>query len=221
MDASKRPRTPPIERICQYCKIAFWAKQSEVKKGHAKFCSKQCYFLGALKLIPRNCLQCGISFKEHPSDIELGRGKYCSRSCYYKSKIGEGNPNWKGGTHITNGYRVIDQRGRAQEGEDNRRIFEHRLIMEKIVGRELTANEVVHHVDENRLNNSPENLQLLTRAEHAILHHGANGQWTRGHDSCVSCGETTRKHQGRGLCSRCHARSRYVPREQRTNASQI
>jgi hypothetical protein len=47
----------------------------------------------------------------------------------------------------------------------------HVVEMEKIIGRRITENEVVHHKDENKTNNDPDNLELMTRAEHA-RHHG-------------------------------------------------
>lgn len=49
-------------------------------------------------------------------------------------------------------------------------IAEHVLIMEKHIGRYLKDGEVVHHIDCNRLNNSIENLQLMTQSEHCALH---------------------------------------------------
>ena len=42
--------------------------------------------------------------------------------------------------------------------------------MESILGRPLRPDEIVHHKDENKKNNAPENLQLMTRAEH-FKHH--------------------------------------------------
>jgi len=58
------------------------------------------------------------------------------------------------------------------KNEDGKRILidEHRYIMEQYLGRKLTKNEVVHHIDENKMNNNIENLQLLTRSEHSRLH---------------------------------------------------
>ena len=47
---------------------------------------------------------------------------------------------------------------------------EHRLIIEEYLGRKLTSNEVVHHIDGNRINNDLGNLQVMTRAEH-MNHH--------------------------------------------------
>ena len=46
----------------------------------------------------------------------------------------------------------------------------HILLMEKILGRELNKNEVVHHINGDKQDNRPENLQVMTRAEHTALH---------------------------------------------------
>ena len=47
---------------------------------------------------------------------------------------------------------------------------EHQFLMEKEIGRKLLKNEVVHHIDANKLNNALENLCLMTRSEHIKLH---------------------------------------------------
>lgn len=51
-----------------------------------------------------------------------------------------------------------------------KRIDMQRYVMEQILGRKLTSDEIVHHIDGNKLNNDPANLQIMTRAEHARLH---------------------------------------------------
>jgi hypothetical protein len=48
--------------------------------------------------------------------------------------------------------------------------IEARILMENYLGRKLSSSELVHHVDNNPLNNSVENLQIVTRAEHKKIH---------------------------------------------------
>ena len=50
------------------------------------------------------------------------------------------------------------------------RIGEHRLIAEFNRGTKLLENEVVHHKDYVGLNNTPNNLQIMTKEEHDYLH---------------------------------------------------
>jgi len=43
-------------------------------------------------------------------------------------------------------------------------VLEHRLVMEKHLGRYLEPHEHVHHIDGNRANNTLKNLELWTTA---------------------------------------------------------
>jgi len=47
---------------------------------------------------------------------------------------------------------------------------EHRIIMEQIIGRKLTFNELVHHKDENKKNNMGSNLEIKSRSKHSKDH---------------------------------------------------
>lgn len=49
-------------------------------------------------------------------------------------------------------------------------IYEHRFRMIRHLGRDLYPDEVVHHKDRNKTNNSLDNLQLMTSSEHTRLH---------------------------------------------------
>lgn len=61
-------------------------------------------------------------------------------------------------------------------------VAEHMLVAEKTIGRFLRDDEVVHHINENKLDNTPENLLVLTQSEHIRLHankrkRGKNGKF--------------------------------------------
>lgn len=51
------------------------------------------------------------------------------------------------------------------------RVLYHRHIASVKIGRWLTKEEHVHHIDDNPLNNSPSNLEILSHSEHASKHH--------------------------------------------------
>jgi hypothetical protein len=88
-------------------------------------------------------------------------------------------PQWKGGRrHRPDGYiRVVAPKGHPRPCETSSSgtayILEHRLVMERHLGRYLTPAEVVHHRDENPRNNDICNLQLFaSQAEHQRVGHG-------------------------------------------------
>jgi len=56
--------------------------------------------------------------------------------------------------------------------------FVHRWIMETMIGRRLQPNEVVHHINGNKLDNDPSNLLLLDYEEHLEFHR--NNYWRTG-----------------------------------------
>lgn len=58
-----------------------------------------------------------------------------------------------------------------QKSYPNGTMLEHRLIAELKIGRMLLDTEVVHHIDENKFNNNPDNLIVFkTTADHSRYH---------------------------------------------------
>ena len=142
------------------------------------------------------CSYCGKLFHIKPSYILKNKKHYCSIECNKKDRSeymsssgnhqfglkGSYNSSWKSDEKITNyGYKKIRCINHPFKDCDNF-VFEHRLVAEEfLLNAEnsisingklyLRKDYVVHHIDENKLNNKVENLLIVTKEEHAKIHH--------------------------------------------------
>ncbi len=124
-----------------------------------------------------------------------GRGKTCSKECRHKFQklalAGTKSTLWRGGFYFRGGYKFI----RAKDHPFANAIGyvrEHRVVMEKKLGRYLKPEEAVHHINENRSDNRIQNLKLMKNNSEHMKEHGVNRI-----RSCI-CGE---KSISLGLCS--------------------
>lgn len=89
-------------------------------------------------------------------------------------------------------------------------IGEHRHIMQKILNRTLHKDEHVHHKNHDTLNNSPDNLCVLSRSEHTKHHLSKYWQkistWTKKYACCIDCGTKDMPHSGHGRCRKCRGK---------------
>jgi hypothetical protein len=92
-----------------------------------------------------------------------------------KFGIRENHPNWKGGVVISRGYRMILVGKEHPRSDRWGRIAEHIFIMEKHLGRYLTNDERVHHIDLDKINNDISNLYLsINVSAHGKIHSSLN-----------------------------------------------
>lgn len=78
---------------------------------------------------------------------------------------------------------------------DGVQVREHRHLMEKKIGRKLRPDEVVHHIDGNKLNNNLDNLVVMTRAEHVLIHDSVSKNLSPhfGHNKGIKMSDETRR----------------------------
>jgi hypothetical protein len=135
------------------------------RRNSTKYCSNKCSGEAKRKRSLIKCDFCGNEFEIH--ECHRSVHNFCSKSCYSEwQKIyikEEKSPRWNGGVHIQDGYIFHRQ-------EDGSYKAEHRLVVEKTIGRPLRSDEIVHHLDENKQNNNIDNLVVVTKAEHIQIH---------------------------------------------------
>lgn len=157
-----------IALTCAHCAQGFSIPGSKAiaypsrKNSVTRYCSAKCYNLAKTKPTPMfNCEHCGkeTAYKKNlKANGNLGsynyKQRFCSQSCAAKAqkRVSKGFAD-------KNGYRVIYANGMQE--------FEHRLVMEKVLGRKLILGESVHHKDGNRQNNNPANLELWSKVQPA------------------------------------------------------
>lgn len=114
--------------------------------------------------------------KCHCGKIICDKAKLC-RICHAKkqhkdNKFGKtpsGKKHWKwnDGRTLKNGYWLILSPNHPYKNARDY-VYEHRLVMEKKLGRYLKSSEIVHHINGIRTDNRIKNLFLTSTTEHPI-----------------------------------------------------
>lgn len=178
-----------INAACAHCGLIYRKRADRVRSPD--FCGLSCRkeFSANQRAADRGrlCAACGATFIPRAGQLRAGQGRYCSLICglqpFVRSGHGPGSraksvETWhRNGNFVPSGpdnplffgrkiaagyvWVWVDGRGYIQE---------HRLVVERILGRALTTDEVVHHINERRDDNRPENLKVMTRAAHMDEH---------------------------------------------------
>lgn len=92
-------------------------------------------------------------------------------ACRVVGYRGVGNPKWRGGVVAQpSGYVyefAPDHPHRTNDGY----VMQHRLVMERAIGRVLSPAEQVHHINHVRNDNRLENLRLMSDVSEHRVHH--------------------------------------------------
>ena len=95
---------------------------------------------------------------------EIGAGRW------NKGKLlGSKNPAWKGGQKHSSGY-VLLLMPTHHRANKSGYVFEHIVIAEEKIKRPILREEEVHHINEIKDDNRPENLLVMKKYEHKSLH---------------------------------------------------
>lgn len=112
------------------------------------------------------CFNCSISFHASPSQAKRGR-ECCNKKCSVAFRTGKPLKDRikRGGYWYVKSYD-------HPNGGVQKYVAEHRLVMEKKLGRYLTKKEVVHHINHDPSDNRVENLHLFASAgQHTLSEH--------------------------------------------------
>ena len=108
----------------------------------------------------------------------LKRGTHYSKKQREELSVrisGAGNPRWKGGKQKDKSGYILVWQPNHPCANGRGYIREHRLVMEKHIGRTLLPTEVVHHVNGDHGDNRIENLMLFANNNDHLKHHFSKG----------------------------------------------
>ena len=162
----KRTDDSSVEIPCLHCGKARRVPLSSAKRGKGMFCNPGCFQahrkeLQDAKKYVRVCEQCDKIFKVNPGAFSNSHvWRYCSKQCYNNAKADSARKK-DGQTHKNNGYvQVYMYDHPSVKGKRVKRVMEHRLVMENVLGRYLKPYESVHHINGIKDDNRPENLEI-------------------------------------------------------------
>lgn len=156
-----------VEKPCEHCGKSFKAKRRSPWGIPARFCSHKCWIDHNGKNIRLICQECQREYSVRSYQIrQHGQGprRFCSHACKLENWRKYGKPQKGRSPHKShrNGSGYIYEWAPdhpSVQGKQYKRVLQHRLVMEKVLGRVLQPWEHVHHKNGIKDDNRPENLE--------------------------------------------------------------
>jgi hypothetical protein len=119
----------------------------------------------------KKCKDCGKELSLQSKRITVRCRSCNAKHLWSTGKIGKeisgaNNHNYKGGKYKNSRGYIIVLSPDHPNATVKDYVLEHRLVMEKKLGRYLNPSELVHHLNNIKTDNRPENLSLKTRHTH-------------------------------------------------------
>ena len=137
------------QMTCDYCGRFFTQKNRHAARNKRFYCTRECAWADKVKKVVVTCDWCAQSFEKKRSDVVRSNHNLCDRGCYQDFI----NFTQAGATNQSLAGKVI-----------------YRTLAELKIGRALTDDEEVHHIDGNHCNNALDNLAIMSRSEHVAFH---------------------------------------------------
>lgn len=155
-----KSRGEHLDRNCLVCGNVFHSRSDRLQKGGGLYCSKTCSGVARRNQVTLICKQCGTSYKAKKAHEYTSR--FCSTVCQnlWRSQniFGSLHPLWRG--------------GRSPYPETWGRPFRRYIRQRDGDKCAICCNEgnLVHHIDEDKQNTTPENCIVLCRSCHGKYH---------------------------------------------------
>lgn len=156
------------------------------------------------------CAWCGSVFQKYEAQVKRPALAFCCRACVNSFQDKTKNPGhykeyanhdkvsarMSEMNRTMNAQRMTDET-RQKLSDTRKAMFDgcvgyektfgrhvHRIVAEQMLGRPLLSSEVVHHVDGDKRNNTPENLMIFSsQSEHVKWHRNNDPKWKKGGDA--------------------------------------